>query len=199
MVMVKICGLMRPEDILAVNAAGADFAGFVFAAGRHQVTLDQALSLRKLLNAAITAVGVFVDEPINAILAAHQAGAIDVAQLHGHSTPTEINQLQRAGLQVIQVFERQNIDLTSPADYLMVDSGKGSGQLLDLSAIPHIDRPLILAGGLTPQNVSQASQIVHPTIVDVSSGVETAGHKDAGKIRQFTQNAKEEIAYDNIK
>ncbi|ARY90774.1 MULTISPECIES: phosphoribosylanthranilate isomerase [Lacticaseibacillus] len=199
MAKVKICGLMRPDDIFAVNAAGADFAGFVFAGGRHQVTLEQALSLRKLLNDDITAVGVFVDEPVAAILAAYQSGAIDVAQLHGHSTPTVINQLQRAGLQVIQVFERQNVDLASPADYLMVDSGKGSGQLLDLSAIPHITRPLILAGGLTPHNVSRAIQTVHPTIVDVSSGVETGGHKDANKIRQFIQNAKEEITYDNIK
>ncbi|WP_270766793.1 phosphoribosylanthranilate isomerase [Lacticaseibacillus rhamnosus] len=199
MVKVKICGLMHSEDILAINAAQADFAGFVFAPGRHQVTLEQAVALRKLLHPDIQPVGVFVHESVADILAIYQAGAIEIAQLHRTSTPTEIKQLQHAGLQVIQVFERQAIDLNSPADYLMVDSGKGSGQLLNLVAIPHIMRPLILAGGLTPENVARAIQIVHPTIVDVSSGVETAGHKDAHKIYQFTQNAKEEILYENTK
>ena len=75
------------------------------------------------------------NEPVTEILAIYRAGAIDVAQLHGKSTPTEITQLQQTGFKVIHVFERQAIDLTSMADYLMVDSGKGSGQLLN-KAIP---------------------------------------------------------------
>jgi phosphoribosylanthranilate isomerase len=79
MVKVKICGLMRPQDIEAVNTAGADFAGFVFAPSRHQVTLATALALRARLNPAIPAVGVFVDESVDDILAAYQAGAIDIA------------------------------------------------------------------------------------------------------------------------
>ncbi|MES5861227.1 phosphoribosylanthranilate isomerase [Lacticaseibacillus paracasei] len=199
MVLVKICGLMHSEDILAVNTAGADFAGFVFAPGRHQISLEQALSLKQLLHPKIKTVGVFVNEPVAEILAIYQAGAIDVAQLHGKITPTEITQLQQAGLKVIHVFERQAIDLTSMADYLMVDSGKGSGQLLNLKAIPHISRPLILAGGLTPLNVRQAVQLVQPTMVDVSSGVETNGHKDADKITQFIQQAKEEAIYEDTK
>lgn len=193
MVQVKICGLMKPDDILAVNAAEADFAGFVFAPSRHQVSLARTLTLKKLLNPKIKTVGVFVNESMDEILAIYKAGVIDIAQLHGKSTPGDITRLQRAGLKVIQVFERQSIDLASTADYLMVDSGKGSGQLLDLKAIPHINRPLILAGGLTPQNVRQAVQLVQPDIVDVSSGVESDGHKDADKIIQFIKNAKEEV------
>ncbi|AFR22922.1 phosphoribosylanthranilate isomerase [Lactobacillus helveticus] len=193
MVKVKICGLMKPADVLAVNAADADFAGFVFAPSRHQVSLETALALKMLLMPGIKAVGVFVNESADDILAAYKAGAIDIAQLHGKSMPTEITRLQQAGLQVIQVFERQSIDLTSTADYLMVDSGKGSGRLLNLKAIPHIDRPLILAGGLTSENIAQAVQIVRPDIVDVSSGVETAGHKDASKITRFIKKVKEEI------
>ncbi|MCT3400693.1 phosphoribosylanthranilate isomerase [Lentilactobacillus hilgardii] len=193
MVQVKICGLMKPDDILAVNAAEADFAGFVFAPSRHQVSLARALTLKKLLNPKIKTVGVFVNESMDKILAIYKAGVIDIAQLHGKSTPGDITRLQRAGLKVIQVFERQSIDLASTADYLMVDSGKGSGQLLDLKAIPHINRPLILAGGLTPQNVRQDVQLVQPDIVDVSSGVESDGHKDADKIIQFIKNAKEEV------
>ncbi len=191
MVKVKICGLMQLEDVLAVNDAQADFAGFVFAPSRHQVSLKTAQRLKEALNPKIKSVGVFVHETVTDILAVYQAGIIDIAQLHGHSTPAEIATLQRAGLQVIQVFERQAIDPTSKADYLMVDSGKGSGQLLNLTTIPHLNRPLLLAGGLTPENVQHAVKLVQPAVVDVSSGVETAGHKDATKIRQFVQNAKQ--------
>lgn len=72
----------------------------------------------------------------------------------------------------------------------MVDSGKGSGKLLNLNEVPHIKRPLILAGGLKPDNVQQAIRIAQPTIVDVSSGVETKQKKDPKKIMQFVQNAK---------
>lgn len=190
---VKICGLMRTEDILAVNAAEADFAGFVFAPSRHQIALKTALALRKQLAPNIQTVGVFVNESIDDILTIYQAGAIDIAQLHGKSTPDEIKQLQQAGLKVIQVFERQSIDLDSPADYLMVDSGKGSGQILNWQAIPSITRPLILAGGLTPENVNQAVQLVRPDVVDVSSGVETNAVKDPKKITEFIKNAKEAI------
>ena len=75
----------------------------------------------------------------------------------------------------------------------MVDSGKGSGQILNWQNIPHVDRPLILAGGLTPININQAIQLVNPTVVDVSSGVETNGVKDPDKIMNFIKNVKEEI------
>lgn len=193
MVKVKICGLMRLQDIQAVNAAEADFAGFVFAPSRHQISLTTALQLRQHLNRNIPTVGVFVNESADDILASYHAGAIDIAQLHGKSTPAEIARLQATGLKVIQVFERQSIDLASQADYLMVDSGKGSGQVLNWQAIPEIDRPLILAGGLTPTNVNQAVRIVHPDIVDVSSGVETNQLKDPTKITEFIKNAKEEV------
>ena len=74
----------------------------------------------------------------------------------------------------------------------MVDSGKGSGQVLNWQAVPHVDRTMILAGGLTPDNINQAVQIVQPDIVDVSSGVESDGKKDPNKIMNFIKNAKEE-------
>ncbi|KRL11013.1 phosphoribosylanthranilate isomerase [Lentilactobacillus otakiensis DSM 19908 = JCM 15040] len=183
---------MRPEDIQAVNEAGADFAGFVFAPSRHFVSLETALKLQINLNPDIKKIGVFVNESIAEILAIYRAGAIDIAQLHGKSTPDEIATLQAVGLKVIQVFERKAIDPQSSADYLMVDSGKGSGQVLNWQSIPHIDRTMILAGGLNPDNISQAVQMVNPDIVDVSSGVETDGKKDPTKMMNFIKNAKEE-------
>lgn len=192
MVKVKICGLMKPDDIQAVNEAQADFAGFVFAPSRHYVSLETALSLQAKLNPEIQKVGVFVKESVAEIIAIYQAGAIDIAQLHGKSTPEEIAELQDAGLKVIQVFERQSINDQSSADYLMVDSGKGSGRTLDWESIPHTNRIMILAGGLNPNNVRHAVDVVNPDIVDVSTGVETNGQKDPAKIMNFIKNAKEE-------
>ena len=193
MVLVKICGLMSPKDISAVNVGQADFAGFVFAPSRHQITLKDALRLKSLLNPEIRTVGVFVNESVKTILRFYKAGAIDLAQLHSKPNPDKIKKLQRAGLKVIQVFENRSIDVSCRADYLMVDSGKGSGRLLNLKAIPHINRPLILAGGLNGQNIHQAISVASPAVVDVSSGVETAGQKDPKKIKQFIKKAKEKV------
>lgn len=189
---------MSPKDALAVNEAHADYAGFVFAPSRHQISLTTAYTLKKLLDATILTVGVFVDEPVDVILDLYKTGIIDIAQLHGQSDTDEIAALQAAGLKVIQVFEKQTINLHSKADYLMVDSGKGSGKLLNLNEVPHINRPLILAGGLRPDNVQQVIRIARPTIVDVSSGVETKQKKDPKKIIQFVQNAKKEIDNENL-
>lgn len=181
---------MAPADILAVNEAHADYAGFVFAPRRHRISSTTADTLKKLLDPAILTVGVFVDEPVDIMIELYKTGIIDIAQLHGKREIDDITKLQTAGLKVIQVFEKQSIDLHSKADYLMVDSGKGSGKLLNLNEVPHIKRPLILAGGLKPDNVQQAIRIAQPTIVDVSSGVETKQKKDPKKIMQFVQNAK---------
>ncbi len=193
MVQVKICGLMRNEDALAVNQAGADFAGFVFAPSRHQINIEQALKLRRIINPSIPTVGVFVNETVDQILKVYHSGAIKIAQLHGKSNPAMIGLLQVAGLKVIQVFERKNIDLTSRADYLMTDSGKGSGQTLTWREFPSSRTPLILAGGLNPSNVEEAIRIVKPDIVDVSSGVETDGKKDEHKIISFVDTVKKGV------
>ena len=189
---------MTPDDITAVNVAHPDFIGFVFAPGRHQIAPQTARHLKSLLQSSIKTVGVFVGESITDILEIYKTGSIDIAQLHRPSTSTEIEQLQRAGLKVIQVFEQRPIDSQSPADYLMADSGKGSGRLLSLNDVPHPKRPFILAGGLNPNNVQQAIQTVQPTIVDVSSGVETNQKKDVQKIIQFVKHAKEETYNENF-
>lgn len=189
---------MTPDDITAVNVAQPNFVGFVFAPGRHQIDPQTARHLKSLLQSSIKTVGVFVEESVTDILEIYKSGSIDIAQLHRPSTGTEIKQLQRAGLKVIQVFEQRPIDSQSPADYLMADSGKGSGRLLSLNDVPHLKRPFILAGGLNPDNVQQAIKTVQPTIVDVSSGVETNQKKDVQKIIQFIKHAKEETYNENF-
>ncbi|MEE6716611.1 phosphoribosylanthranilate isomerase [Schleiferilactobacillus harbinensis] len=190
MTKVKICGLMTPADVAAVNTTAADFAGFVFAPGRHQLSASTAQALRRLLDPRIQSVGVFVHETVAEILAIYRTGAISIAQLHGPADAAMIRTLQSAGLQVIQVFINQPLDPASPADYVMVDSGQGSGKTLTWTALPATAQPTILAGGLQPANVAAAITLARPDIVDVSTGVETDGHKDRQKIQAFVRTAK---------
>lgn len=190
MTQIKICGLMTLQDIQAVNHLAVDYGGFVFAPGRHQLDLTTALYLRKQLAPRIKSVGVFVHEPYTVIHQIYAAGAIQIVQLHGAYNASLIQKLRRAHIPVIQVFQNQIPKETTLANYLMVDSGQGSGRPWSWHALPKLNKPLILAGGLTTANVQTAIRIVQPDIVDASSGLETAGHKDPDKIKRFVQKVK---------
>lgn len=181
---------MTSADIQVVNALLPEFAGFVFAPGRHHLNPAQGKALRAQLDPKIQSVGVFVHESLDFILQLYELGIINVAQLHGKNDFKLVKALQRAGLPVIQVFQNQKIDFDNPADYFMQDSGQGSGQTLQWRPLPKSKRPIILAGGLTSANVQEAIQITGASIVDVSSGIETNGHKDPIKMSQFCQQAK---------
>lgn len=192
---VKICGLTIPADVHIVNDAHPDYAGFVFASGRHHVSISQASKLRALLDPDIVSVGVFVDAPLDAMLSAVDAGAISVVQLHGHEPESVVELLQSRGVPVIRVFQGQQEELpTTTADYVMLDAGAGSGRTLDWRHLATTTAPLFLAGGLTPTNVATAISAVTPFAVDVSSGVEAGGHKDAALVRDFVRNARAAIA-----
>lgn len=181
MTQIKICGLMTRTDIEAVNRATPDFAGFVFAGGRHHVSLDQALELRQYLDPKITSVGVFVNAPISTMLAAVAQGVISMVQLHGNESEDVVRCLQVQSIPVIRVFQLPATKkLKTVADYLMVDSGSGTGKVLDWQHLEIV--PDILAGALDSQNLKRAIEIVQPKIVDVSRGVETNGRKDRQKI-----------------
>lgn len=191
MVKVKICGLMTPKDITIVNATHPDYAGFVFAGGRHQISLKQARTLRKQLDPAIVSVGVFVNAPLDTMLAAVTQHIISIVQLHGNEPEAVVEMLQERGAKVIRVFkgDRDYLPATS-ADYVMVDAGAGSGQKLNWQRIKHPNQPLFLAGGLTPENVTQAVNIVHPFAVDVSSGVEGNHGKDRKRVASFIASVR---------
>ncbi|UQS86006.1 phosphoribosylanthranilate isomerase (plasmid) [Nicoliella spurrieriana] len=179
MTKIKICGLTNPTEIEIINQVHPDLAGFVFAGGRHQVTSKQAQQLRIQLDSQIKAVGVFVDTPIDEIIQLANDGVIQVAQLHGDQTEDDVQALQNAGIPVIRVFKpsRQSVTTTN-ADYVMVDSGNGSGQPLDWQSLQiQVKQPIILAGGLNPNNAQRAIDTVAPDYLDVSSGVEAAGKK----------------------
>lgn len=193
MTKIKICGLRRSQDIMMANRYKPDFAGFIidFPKSHRSITPEEATNLGLFLTEEIPIVGVFVDQPIEKVISLLKDGTIDIAQLHGNESPDYIKQVQDAtGCGVIKAFEvKSEADIEeackSPADYLLLDQGKGGGKTFDWSLIKQRpDKPWFLAGGLTVDNLKQAIDTVHPWGVDISSGVETDGVKDEEKIKQ---------------
>ena len=192
MTRIKFCGLTHIEDIKAVNDLKPEFIGFVFwPKSKRVVTREQASELKAVLDPSIKAVGVFVDEDTDIVKALLNDDIIDIAQLHGSEDEAYINELKsKSGKQVIKAFKitsAEDIEAArrSPADYVLLDSGTGTGQTFDHSLIRDIDRPIFLAGGLTPGNVAETINEYSPFAVDASSSLETNGKKDKNKMTAF--------------
>ncbi|MBQ0000411.1 MAG: phosphoribosylanthranilate isomerase, partial [Clostridiales bacterium] len=158
---------------------------------------EKALELKRLLSPSIQAVGVFVNEPVENVSDYLNRGIIDLAQLHGSEDDEYIQKLRSLspGKEIIQAFKiasDEDILRTekSTADYILLDSGLGSGKVFDWNLIKGIRRPFFLAGGLTIENVPEAIRDLHPYAVDISSGLETDKKKDPEKMRQFVQNVR---------
>ena len=194
--MIKMCGLRRSEDIAYANEVKPEYIGFVFAKkSKRYITPENAAELVKELDADIIPVGVFVDSDYDEIRRIYESGAIKIAQLHGNEPDELIRKLQDTDIKVIRAFQVKNADdiekaEISPADYVLLDSGQGSGETFDWSLIKKIKRPYFLAGGLDPENASKAVEELHPYALDVSSGLETDGFKDADKMRRFALNVR---------
>ena len=197
---IKICGLRRREDILAVNEAKPDYCGFIieFPKSSRNVTGALVRELTAKLNPDIIPVGVFVNAAPERVEELLLDGTIHIAQLHGQEDEAYIRRIQKnTGHQVIKVFSvktAQDIEnaLKSPADYILLDQGGGgTGQTFDWSLIPEIDRPFFLAGGLGADNLETAVRTIHPYAVDLSSSVETEKRKDPMKIRQVVDIVRE--------
>lgn len=196
---VKICGIQTIEDAQSAEASGADFIGLVFAPSKRRVTTTKAAEIAGSLTGDTKKVGVFVNETIENIIHIAKAVQLDYIQLHG-SEPVET--AQELPYPVIKSFSIDKADSESihnyPCEYLLIDSPGtthegGSGITFDWSKLGAVDidrNKFILAGGLSPDNISKAIQITDPIGVDVSSGVETEGIKDKKKIKQFIQHAK---------
>ena len=192
---VKFCGLKRIEDIRAANELRPDFVGFVFwEKSSRYVSRQEALELGRALLPDIKKVGVFVDEDPDRIAALLSEEIIDIAQLHGHEDEEYISKLRSlaGGACVIKAFvikSKEDLEKAkkSSADYLLLDSGKGTGQTFnwELIAKEDIDKPFFLAGGLGRENVADAIKRLRPYAVDVSSGIETDGLKDPEKMSKF--------------
>lgn len=201
--LVKLCGLMRPQDVEAANRARPDMVGFILSGGfRRSVEPRRAIELIEQLDKSIAAVGVFVNEPIRNVARFTHAFDFDgydaartiLVQLHGNEDDAYIDELRHAmaypgwwGISIIKAVTVRTVEdvaraCTSAADYVLLDNGRGTGETFDWSLVQHVDRPFMLAGGLGPHNVATAITAVHPWAVDMSSGIETNGVKDPNKM-----------------
>lgn len=199
MTKIKLCGLSRREDIEAANALKTDYVGYVFAQNsRRYVTPAQAQALKAALAPGIRAVGVFVDESADAVAALLNGGVIDLAQLHGGEGEAYLAALRaRTEKPVIQAFRigtREDVQRAehSSADYVLLDSGAGTGVPFDWGLLEDVKRPYFLAGGLDGANVAGAIRTLRPFAVDVSSGIETGGKKDKNKMAAFVEAVRKE-------
>ncbi|HAT11206.1 MAG TPA: N-(5'-phosphoribosyl)anthranilate isomerase [Planctomycetes bacterium] len=194
---VKICGFTRPEDVLAALDAGVDAIGLNLARGPRRISLDQAVALAALVPPMVQVVALFVDADEDAIQAALAATRCTVVQLHGDEPPELAERLRRR-VPVIKAFRiagRADLDRVAayPADAVLLDAAVpgvhgGSGRAWDhgLLAQTELRQPVILAGGLGPDNVAAAIAATRPWAVDTASGVESApGLKDAARMRAF--------------
>ena len=198
---VKICGLSRQEDIDAVNSVLPDYVGFVFAQSKRQVNAVQAAALKDRLDPQIEVVGVFVNERPETVAGICRNGIIDITQLHGDEDDAYINRLKElCGCPVIKAigigdsFPPKN-EIPKTQDYCLFDTLSinrgGTGKPFDWNILKGYDgMPFFLAGGLDINNAAMAIGTLSPFCVDVSSGVETGGIKDADKIRQFVAEVR---------
>ena len=201
-VRVKICGITRLQDLHAACDAGADALGFVFyeKSPRH-VTIAAAAALVRELPPFVQSVGLFVNAGPTLIEAILREVPLDLLQFHGDESPAECGRFGRPYIKAVRVNQETDL-LKCTADFdtargLLLDAfvpgvPGGTGERFDWGLIPaNLPRPVVLSGGLMPDNVAEAVQRVRPWAVDVSSGVEVAkGIKDAHKIAQFIARAK---------
>ena len=197
---IKLCGLSRKCDIEWANALKPEYIGFVFwSKSKRNVPPEKAKELKGLLSPDIKAVGVFVDEPIENVAELLNDNIIDIAQLHGGEDEEYIKKLRAlSGKPIIKAFLLKSENDAeraekSTADYILVDSGTGTGKSFDWELLKNISRPYFLAGGLCCENISQAITALDPYAVDVSSGIETNGCKDKNKMAAFVAAVRKEI------
>lgn len=211
-VRVKICGITRLQDLHAACDAGADALGFVFyAKSPRQVTVEAAAALVRELPPFVQSVGLFVNAGPEFIETVLEHVPLDLLQFHGDESPADCARFGRPYIKAVRV--NQDTDLLKyVADFdaargLLLDAfvpgvPGGTGERFDWRLIPaDLPKPVILSGGLMPENVAEAVRLVRPWAVDVSSGVEAVkmidgatvadkGIKDLQKIAQFIAEAK---------
>ncbi len=190
---IKICGITNEDDALLAVALGADAVGFVFAPSPRQMAAQKVFDITRRLPPEILTVGVFRDEHPSRVVEIVQRSGVKAAQLHGHESPEDVSIVAKNVHWVIKAVTAGSVDARRAdlfaADMIMVDAvAPGAGQIFDwnlLSEMPLVNK-LILAGGLTAQNVAAGIQSAQPWGVDVSTGVEVSpGKKDALLMKRF--------------
>lgn len=196
---VKICGITSEEDALLSVALGADAIGFVFAPSPRQVAVQKVYDITRRLPPETLTVGVFRDEHPSRIVEIVDKSGVKAAQLHGHESPEQVAEVMRSVRTVIKAVSAGTNDAARAnqfhTDLILVDApAPGSGKVFDWSLLGDVPvgPRIILAGGLTPENVADGIRAARPWGVDVSSGVERApGLKDPVKLRRFIAAVRE--------
>lgn len=214
MVKVKICGLMNPEDVKETCKAGVDMIGVIVdAPTRRSVTSQRALEIFSLVPKSVLKVAVIVDKNVDdAVRIVHELNP-ECLQTHSSMSAADLKEIKAAtGVKIMAVvgvpqkvkdsreIMARALEISKVADFVLIDTehggaGGGTGLVHDWnvsrSIRETIDRPLILAGGLNPDNVRMAIEFVKPYGVDVASGVEAAvGKKDKNLVKKFIQASK---------
>ena len=208
MIHVKFCGIRRTKDIEAVNRLQPDFAGFVFAKSKRQVTKGQAAALKELLDPGIKTIAVLVNMPAEEAAILANSGIADMLQLHGDEGAAYITQLNTlTQVKIIKAIRLQGTETDNTLmkdaeqtdfylfDTFLADTYGGTGKTFSLSLLKgmRIDKPFFLAGGLDADNVAELIRQVQKDAtllpffygVDVSGGIETGVVKDPIKMEAF--------------
>lgn len=195
---VKMCGMKTVSAALAAEEAGADYIGFVFAEKSRRFVAPKAAQeiARELRHAQ--KVGVFVDAPMDEVNAIAALVGLDYVQLHGHETAETARGSERPVIKAYRYGDDFDVDAANkyPAEIILVDSylqgaAGGTGTVFAWQEAPReiarITKPVLIAGGITAENVGEAAVIFHPFGVDVSGGLEEQGEKSEEKIRAFME------------
>jgi phosphoribosylanthranilate isomerase len=203
MVRIKICGITNIEDALLAVDLGTNALGFIFyKESKRYIEPDSALGIISNLPPFVTTVGIFVNQDLDEIINIRDKVGFDIFQLHGDESPSFCKQLGKNVIKTIRIEDNLNPKEIAPYpvhailfdSYSTKDFG-GTGESFSWQILKDFDRSktIILSGGLTPENVTQAIQIVNPYAVDVSSGVEDyPGKKNPEKLRRFIKAVKNE-------
>ncbi len=199
---IKLCGMFRECDIDYVNEALPDYIGFIvmFPKSHRNIDLETALRLKSRLDPRIKAVAVSVNAELEKFAEFSKSGVADLLQCHGSEDADYIARLRESTnvpiIKAVKVTSPDDVQKADRmgADFLLLDSGTGSGKAFDYSAIPeNIKTPFFLAGGLTPENAAQAARQIKPYGVDMSSGIETDKLKDREKILAAVRTVRNDL------
>jgi phosphoribosylanthranilate isomerase len=203
MVRIKICGITNIEDALLAVDLGANALGFIFyKESKRYIEPDNALSIISRIPPFITTVGVFVNQDLDEIINVRDKVGFDAFQLHGDESASFCKKLGKNVIKTVRVKDKINTEEIEsyPVRAILFDSYStkdygGTGESFSWGVLRGIDlsKKVILSGGLTPENVVNAIQIVNPYAVDVSSGVEDyPGKKNPERLKRFIEAARNE-------
>lgn len=197
-IFIKICGVTTADDALLAAGLGADAVGLNFAASPRRVSVARATEIVGRLPLDVLSIGIFRNESKERVVeTAHRVG-LRIVQLHGSETVEDTRWIGERIPNVIRALSIDHLERVNLDDYadtrLMIDAASpGSGQVFDWARLDELmgSRQYILAGGLDPENVGEAIEMVNPWGVDVATGVESSpGHKDPSKVRRFIAAAR---------